>query len=145
MTTTEQDDHIGAVNRGVPLRHERYTINFSTQSEKRKIIPRDVKVISLENTIASSFMFYVEKITGDTVQADLADPVLTSSTTEILKAASGSASGEFALAQEEEFNCLVIKQTSGSNVSGDIYLRTGHGYENNLGAGVNVSALADVP
>lgn len=145
MATTERDDHINAIHRGVPLRHERYTIAFTGQSEKRKIIPRDVKVIALENTIANSFMFYVEKITAATAQANLPDPVLTSSKTEILKAASGSVNGEFALAQEEEFNCLVIKESTGTNVTGDIYLRTGHGDDNELGAGVDVSALQDVP
>lgn len=146
MTTTEQDDHINAVNRGVPLRHERYTIAFSGQSEKRKIIPRDVKVIGLENWIENDFIFCVEKATLESVAGDFIDPVLTSSTTEILKAADGSIPGVFGLAQEDEFNVLVIKEALGADVTGNIYLRTGHGEANNLfSSDVNVSALSDVP
>lgn len=144
MTTdyTPSDSHRPAQERDIPRAMRRYTVTFAAEAEKRVIIPYDIKVMGIENAITSSLLFYVAKIDATTVAGDLADPVITSSATDTIPAASASASGVFPVAQNDEFNCLVLKAPG--NVTGVMTLRIGDGLPNTEYLGGNV-LTAELP
>jgi len=131
---TPADSSRTAQERDVPRAMRRYTVTFAAEAEKRVIIPYDVKVMGVENAIASSLLFYVTKIDDTTVAGDLADPVITSSLTDTIPA-----SGVFPIAQNEEFNCIVLKASG--NVTGAVTLRIGDGLPNGLGGSVDTAEL----
>lgn len=144
MTTdyTPSDSHRPAQERDIPRAMRRYTVTFADTAEKRVILPYDVKVMGIENAITSSLLFYVTKIDATNVAADLADPVITSSATDTIPAATASASAVFPVAQNDEFNCLVLKASG--NVTGVITLRIGDGIDNTPWLGGNV-LTAELP
>lgn len=144
MTTdnTPADSHVRADDRGIPREMRRYTVTFAAEAEKRVILPIDVKVMGVENAITSSLLFYVQKIDSTTVEGDLADPVITSSATDTIPAATASASGVFPAAQQSEFNCVVLKASG--NVTGVLTLRVGDGMPNGLGGPVDTAELTTV-
>lgn len=144
MTTdnTPSDNHRSAHERDIPRQMRRYTVTFAAEAEKRVIIPYDVKVMGIENAITSSLLFYVTKIDSSTVSGDLADPVITSSLTDTIPAASGSTAGVFPVAQQTEFNCIVLKASG--NVTGAVTLRIGDGLPNGLGGPVATAELTAV-
>lgn len=144
MTTdnTPADNQRTAQERDVPRAMRRYTVTFAAEAEKRAIIPYDIKVMGVENAITSSLLFYVTKIDSTTVAGDLADPVITSSATDTIPAATASASGVFPIAQQEEFNCIVLKASG--NVTGAVTLRIGDGLPNGLGGSVDTAELTAV-
>lgn len=139
MTTdnTPSDNQRTAQERDVPREMRRYTVTFAAEAEKRVIIPYDVKVIGVENAIASAILFYVTKIDGTTVAGDLADPVITDSATDTIPA-----SGVFPVAQQSEFNCIVLKASG--NITGTVTLRIGDGLPNGLGGPVGTAELTTV-
>lgn len=142
MTTdyTPSDSHRPAQERDIPRAMRRYTVTFEAEAEKRVILPYDIKVMGVENAIASALLFYVSKIDENTVAGDLADPVITSAATDTIPA-----SGVFPIAQNDEFNCLVLKASG--NVSGVVTLRIGDGLPNTdyLGGNVLTAELPAVP
>ena len=142
VDNTPSDSHRTAQERDVPRAMRRYTVTFAAEAEKRVIIPYDIKVMGVENAITSSLLFYVTKIDSTTVAGDLADPVISSSATDTIPAASGSTVGVFPIAQQEEFNCLVLKASG--NVTGVVTLRIGDGLPNGLGGSVNTAELTAV-
>lgn len=125
IDNTQTDNHRSASERDVPRDMRRYTITFAAEAEKRMIIPLDVKIMGIENAIASSLLFYVTKVDDTTAAGDLADPVITSAATDTIPA-----SGVFPVAQQNEFNCIVLKASG--NVSGVVTLRPGDGQWNQL-------------
>jgi hypothetical protein len=143
IDNTPSDSHRTAQERDVPRAMRRYTVTFAAEAEKRVILPYDVKVMGVENAITSSLLFYVTKIDSTTVAGDLADPVITSSATDTIPAASGSTAGVFPIAQQEEFNCIVLKASAGTP-SGVVTLRIGDGLPNGLGGSVDTAELTAV-
>jgi len=139
---TPADNQRSAHERDIPRDMRRYTVTFAAEAEKRVIIPYDIKVMGIENAITSSLLFYVQKIDGTTVSGDLADPVITSSFTDTIPAASGSTAGVFPVAQQNEFNCIVLKASG--NVTGTVTLRIGDGMPNGLGGSVDTAELTAV-
>ena len=139
MTTdnTPSDNQRTAQERDIPREMRRYTVTFAAEAEKRVILPYDVKVMGIENAIASAILFYVTKIDSATVSADLADPVITSSATDTIPA-----SGVFPVAQQTEFNCIVLKASG--NITGAVTLRIGDGLPNGLGGAVATAELTAV-
>jgi len=144
MTTdnTPADSHVRADDRGIPREMRRYTVTFAAEAEKRVILPIDVKVMGVENAITSALLFYVTKIDATTVAGDLADPIISSSATDTIPAASGSTAGVFPVAQQSEFNCIVLKASG--NVTGAVTLRVGDGLPNGLGGPVETAELTAV-
>ena len=142
VDNTPADSSRPAQERDIPRAMRRYTVTFAAEAEKRVILPYDIKVMGVENAITSSLLFYVTKIDSTTVAGDLADPVITSSATDTIPAATASASGVFPIAQQEEFNCLVLKASG--NVTGVVTLRIGDGLPNGLGGAVTTAELTAV-
>tara|TARA_R110000868_G_scaffold10571_1_gene51456 strand:- start:24 stop:446 length:423 start_codon:yes stop_codon:yes gene_type:complete len=137
VDNTPSDNQRTAQERDVPRDMRRYTVTFAAEAEKRVIIPYDIKVMGVENAIASDILFYVTKIDSTTVSADLADPVITSALTDTIPA-----SGVFPIAQQSEFNCIVLKASG--NVTGAVTLRIGDGLPNGLGGTVGTAELTEV-
>lgn len=137
VDNTPSDNQRTAQERDVPREMRRYTVTFAAEAEKRVIIPYDVKVMGIENAVASAILFYVTKIDGTTVAGDLVDPVITDSATDTIPA-----SGVFPVAQQSEFNCIVLKASG--NITGAVTLRIGDGLPNTDYLGGNV-LTAELP
>lgn len=137
VDNTPSDNQRTAQERDVPRAMKRFTTTFAAETEKRVILPYDVKVMGIENAIATDILFYVTKIDSTTTAASLVDPVITSSDADTIPA-----SGVFPVAQQTEFNCVVLK--AGSGITGAVTFRIGDGLPNGLGGTVATAELTAV-